>query len=357
VLRADAAITVTSADGTRKERITIAGWQYIDSVTWLPTGRGFVVNAEDPSRELTGRHQILEVSHPGGVVKRLTNDLSDYHNVVGNPATALAAVPIGVRSGILIGSLTAADTLRRVGTGGTDGARGLAWTPDGQIAFADMYSTGWIMKDDGSGLRPLLSERQTAATPFACGARIGYTAARGQSVFVFVLDPNASTPRHLAEMPFIAGMPTCTPDGAWLLYTDHGETIKKVPVAGGESVIVVKDATDPRVSPDGTLLAARARRGGPDAFVVASLTDPSQIRRLPGPVGGAYQWDLDSKALIHSRGTGNVDNLWRFPIDGSPARQITAFTSDLIFHFALARDGRLAIARGERANDVVVLRR
>ena len=138
--------------------------------------------------------------------------------------------------------------------------------------------------------------------------------------------------------------------------TADNETIKKVPISGGEPVTVLKDAYDPRVSLDGQLLAAHTRVGGAESFVVVSMNDGALIRRLPGPAGRIYQWDVDSKALIHARGAGNVDNLWRLPIDGSPASQMTHFTSDMIFAFDIAADGRLAIARGETAFDVVILR-
>ena len=353
--RADAAVTVTSVDGTRSERITIAGWQHVESVVWLPTGQGFVVAAEEPARELTGRHQILEVTRSGAVVQRLTNDLNDYHSITGNPRIALAAMPLAVRAGISIGPLANPDTLGRVGSGSTDGVRGLAWSADGQIVFTDAYSVGWVMKDDGSGRRPLLPERQTAVEPIACGSAMTYATVRGGLAAVFVVDLNAGSPRHLIDVPFSDGSAGCTPDGAWLLYAD-GETIKKVATSGGEPVTVLKDAHDPRVSPDGQFLAAHTRVGGTESFVIVSMNDGAVVRRLTGPVGRSYQWDVDSKALIQTRGAGNVDNLWRLPIDGSPAIQVTTFTSDMIFCFAIAADGRLAIARGEPAIDVVILR-
>jgi Tol biopolymer transport system component len=356
VPRADAALTVTSVDGGRSERITVAGWHYVDSVVWLPTSRGFVITAEEATRELTGRHQILEISLSGAVVQRLTNDLNDYHGITGNPQTSLAAVPLSGRSGISVGWLATPDTLGRIGSGKTDGARGLAWSAGKEIVFTDIYSIGWVMRDDGSGLRSLLPERQTAVSPVTCGRAVAYGVARGMLLAVFVVDPNGGTPRHVSDIPFGTSQAACTPDGAWLLYVDN-ETIKKVPITGGQPTVVLKDAHDPRVSPDGRLLAAHTITGGTESFVIASLSDGALVGRVPGPVGRGYAWDSDSAALVSGRGAGNVDNLWRLPIDGSPPRQMTNFTSDVIFNFAIAGDGRLAIARGENLSDVVILRR
>jgi hypothetical protein len=127
-------------------------------------------------------------------------------------------------------------------------------------------------------------------------------------------------------------------------------------VAGGQPAVVVSDAHGPHVSPDGTLIAAHTRVGAGHAFAIFSMHDGSLVRKLPGPAPDTFQWEPTSTALIYSRGPGNVDNLWRLPIDGSPAAQITQFTADRTFAFAIRADGRLALARGEAASDVIVFR-
>jgi hypothetical protein len=52
-----------------------------------------------------------------------------------------------------------------------------------------------------------------------------------------------------------------------------------------------------------------------------------------------------------------VGNLWKVPADGSAPKQITGFTPELIFAIALSKDGRLAISRGDRASDLVLMKR
>jgi hypothetical protein len=172
---------------------------------------------------------------------------------------------------------------------------------------------------------------------------------------VFLIDVGSGKSRQLIDVSL--GQPTCTPDGAFLLYADN-EIIKRVSTTdGGEPAIVQRDAHDQRVSPDSQFLAAHTRSNdSSEHFVVFSMKDGSLIRKFPGATAN-FQWDRTSTALIHSRGAGNVDNLWRAPIDGQPATQITHFSSDHIFSFSISSDGRLAIARGETDNDVVVLRK
>jgi hypothetical protein len=52
----------------------------------------------------------------------------------------------------------------------------------------------------------------------------------------------------------------------------------------------------------------------------------------------------------------NQGNLWRHPISGGSATQLTRFTSDVIFSFAFSHDGRqVAISRGSTISDVVLM--
>jgi len=51
-----------------------------------------------------------------------------------------------------------------------------------------------------------------------------------------------------------------------------------------------------------------------------------------------------------------VDNIFEQPIDGSPGRQITNFTSEHIAQFHWSPDGNaLAVARTHNTSDVVLL--
>ena len=65
----------------------------------------------------------------------------------------------------------------------------------------------------------------------------------------------------------------------------------------------------------------------------------------------------DGKAVVYSVRTGNADNLWLQPIDGTPGHQITDFKSELIRDFDWSPDGRkIAILRGHIDSDVVLIR-
>jgi Tol biopolymer transport system component len=68
------------------------------------------------------------------------------------------------------------------------------------------------------------------------------------------------------------------------------------------------------------------------------------------------RWTPSGDALTFVRTKDGVSNLWSQPVDGRPARQITNFTSGLIWRHAWSRDGKyLALARGNLSIDAVML--
>ena len=77
----------------------------------------------------------------------------------------------------------------------------------------------------------------------------------------------------------------------------------------------------------------------------------------PGFFGQSIRWTADGKALTYIDTQGGVSNLWIQPVDGGPRKQITNFSSDLIFDYDWSPDGkRLALARGHQLSDVILIR-
>ena len=61
--------------------------------------------------------------------------------------------------------------------------------------------------------------------------------------------------------------------------------------------------------------------------------------------------------MIYPITENSVDNFWLQPIDGSPGRQITNFTSDRISWFCWSPDGKQLLVRREHLDsDVILLR-
>jgi Tol biopolymer transport system component len=68
------------------------------------------------------------------------------------------------------------------------------------------------------------------------------------------------------------------------------------------------------------------------------------------------RWTSSGDAITYVRTKDGVSNLWSQPINGAAAKQITNFTSSLIWRHAWSCDGKyLALARGSLAIDAVML--
>src|SRR5215471_895328 len=347
-----AAILLLDAASGAPTSFAVAGWETLESVNWTPAGDALIVTAE-PVGEASARHQVLEVSYPGGRVRRLTNDLNDYHTAtISADGRIIAAVPLTVRAKIWSTTLSAIDAAQPMPRGGlNDGAQGLAWTADGRVAFADQNSVAWIVNADGSNRQPLTAEHGRARGLSPCGPTLlTYWLPHGTGVSLFVIDPVGGQSQHVADGPAGLGpFPVCTPDGKWLVFTG-GRNLMKVPVAGGTPSLVAEQTHEGRVSPDGTLIAAHHMIAGQNSeeFAIFSVANGTLVRALPGDITGDFTWLADGSALVGiAAGADSRDNFVRIPVDGSPRTAISHLTpTDRIFFLSLHPDGRLVFSRG-----------
>ena len=69
------------------------------------------------------------------------------------------------------------------------------------------------------------------------------------------------------------------------------------------------------------------------------------------------QFTHDGMSVAYAGRENGVDNIWVQPLNGSPAHQLTNFTSDRIHSFQFSADGKsLAVAQQHIVSDVVLLR-
>jgi TolB protein len=162
-----------------------------------------------------------------------------------------------------------------------------------------------------------------------------------------------------------------SPDGKWIIYDalDAGTPMLwRMPTGGGAAVRITSFYSwKPAVSPDGQWLACYFLESPSSAAKIAllpfSVEPPAEAAKgparvldnLPSNDRPLMQWMPDGKALVFSVTREGVANLWRKPIDGGPAQQITNFTEGRIFSFAWSRDGRIVYERGRLLSDTVLL--
>jgi Tol biopolymer transport system component len=143
--------------------------------------------------------------------------------------------------------------------------------------------------------------------------------------------------------------------------TANKDTIWKVGIDGGQpQQLTEKFSFSPAISPDGKQIVCSYFEDQNSAAKLAILPfqggPPVRIFPLAGQAGPNLSWNTDGSAVVYVLTTGGVSNLWAQPVNGSPPKQLTSFTSDRIFWFAFSRDGKqVALARGSRTSDVVLI--
>src|SRR5258708_23285225 len=121
-------------------------WWYF----WLHDGSGFVMDATDP---VSGKVQVYSISYPGGEIKRITNDMSQYRGIrINERGDALVTTQMERESNIYITGAKGENPVKVTTTACCPDA--VRWTHDYRLVF-DAIDNGrrqlWIMNRDGTG--------------------------------------------------------------------------------------------------------------------------------------------------------------------------------------------------------------
>jgi Tol biopolymer transport system component len=184
------------------------------------------------------------------------------------------------------------------------------------------------------------------------------------------MDFGSGEQKQLTQGAEIDSQPDCTPDGQWVVFRSLRQgksTFWRVPFLGGmPEQLSDKSSSWAAISPDGKLVALRYfdDQANANKIAVIQFAGGEPIRTLEVSVGFrdvGLGWTPDSRAIVYAdaRGDGdnNADNIWSMPIDGGQARQLTNFSSGLVFAFQVSRDGKqIVLSRGSQTDDVILLR-
>jgi Tol biopolymer transport system component len=159
--------------------------------------------------------------------------------------------------------------------------------------------------------------------------------------------------------------PACSPDGKTVFYVDMTRNVfMKVPINGGQPEQVGNEITDTTGSFDIARDGKTAVLGTYDFKVqkpnitIVSLDSGQHLQTMEYDPRhhGQLRFSPDGKAIVYPIREKGVDNLWRQPLDGSPVRQLTNFTSLKIYSYQWSPDGKsLALVRGDSPSDLVLI--
>jgi hypothetical protein len=128
----------------------------------------------------------------------------------------------------------------------------------------------------------------------------------------------------------------------------------RMPIDGGPPVRIWNEYGWSEISPDGRLVLVEEFSAVPPKARIIPAAGGQPIATFGLEVG---RWSADSKSLLLRKTVGGVSNVWRQPLDGGEAKQVTSFQSDRLSDVAESRDGKkLAVSRYSTTSDVVMIR-
>jgi Tol biopolymer transport system component len=171
-----------------------------------------------------------------------------------------------------------------------------------------------------------------------------FTRGQGGKSFLMKVPSGGGPESQLTD--YTTYLPSVSPDGKWIacfyLSGQHQPaSLAIVPFAGGQPAKVF---SLPPTSSAPVLRNSDGRAPGrPERGANATRTV-------------ALHWTPDGSAISFVNNVNDAGNVWEQPVAGGPPKPVTHFTSDKIFWFDWSPDGRLALSRGTRQADAVLIK-
>ena len=259
------------------------------------------------------------------------------------------------------------------GTRRSDGVRGLSWLPQDRVLYegSEDPPQTWEMDIDGSNRRQLsrIGGLANDGVASADGNTIFFSFTRNFKNEIWRMNRDGTDAQAAIVEEKSVWNPEISRDGKWIVYYSNASGPKKVPAQGGPAVTLDLFGGYGTISCDSRWIAFQhfdEKNHLDQIEVVAAdgsglprflpFTSEDQVPSLSNMGTLPIRWNASGTALTYVRTKDGVSNLWSQPIGGGAAKQITHYTSGMIWRHTWSCDGKyLALAQGSLAIDAVML--
>jgi len=339
-----------------------------EGLAWLADGSGLIFTAGD--KEPGSRSQLWHVSLAGGDIQKITNDAEAY------------AVPFTTLDDQIMSAQFEDKSSLWVAAAPFDSAAPLSspykhsfnWVRSnskGNILFGSNARGGrdiWLINSDGSGERQMTQHAGINIMPVPSddGRFVVFASDRmtKDKFNIWRMDMDGGNAKQLTSGDGEV-QPTISPDGSWVYYStgnpgegNNDRTLWRVNSDGGTPGKLTEGPSHGAdVSPDGKLFAAWYKPAGLGwKLAVFNADGGTPLKLFDAEPGVPVKWTADGTAIAYLKVVNGVSNIWKQPLSGGDAVQVTHFTSMRIANFDWTSDGRIVCSRTERATNVVIVR-
>ena len=359
-------LMVVDAASGKQQTIPVKDAPLFLAPAWTPDSSGLILSSLALQNGLLNK-QLMFLSYPPGQMRELTADTNNY----GSPSMAADGRSLVTTQGqfkfeVSLAPAQSPDALRPVTLSSHLPIWRWGWTPDGRLVFPQGGDIRIL--DPKGGEKIVMSDKVHISDQVTvCGngryivyRQLGKAAKTSENLWR--MDANGSNPMQLTFGKNESDL-QCATDDKWVYYVDAGDRFltKRVPIDGGSAETVFDSAIPgAALSADGKVLATLDIRELDHQLMlkfVSTADKKSWYHDIDPRASGPYRFTADGKGVVYNVREKGVDNLWIQPLDGSPYRQLTHFTSERIAQFAFSPDGsQLAFERGHTESDAVLLR-
>ena len=345
---------------------------------WLPDGRGILALYQQAGPSFQ-RAQIGFIPGGGGQLQPITRDTNRYLTLtISGDGKTLASVQLKIAQNLYLLPATGGQSAdsKPVFPQGQE-VRGFGWAADGGSLVTDGPRLLRVAADGKNQTQLLGDSTAGIVDPSSCGNdRLIFSwmfHGGTNTLSLWRANVDGSGPQQLTEgkRDFRS---VCSPDQKWAYYYDQAAgRISRVPLDGSGKAESVPGSVVPNsflasggfgLSGDGKVLAYLVEvvdpvtQNGKEKVALLDIgsASPRLIDADPRVTRGGVQFTPDGKSVAYPIHENGVDNIWIHPLDGSPGRQITNFTSAQITSFHWSPDGKsLGVLRNHSESDVVLL--